>query len=102
SMKAIEESDELLATCRMHRELQSRFHCFSAAVREVCARRRLHRHDGIQLLRELRHLAIVIISAAHVNQFLCLLLDRFYYFRMTVPRRTNCDAGVAVKKDVTV
>src|SRR6185369_1034203 len=101
-MKAIEERDELLTTRRMHRELQSGFDCFSTAVCEVCASRRFDWHDRVQLLGELRHLAVVIVSAAHVNQFLRLLLDRFDDLRMAVPRRTDRDARVAVEKNIPV
>src|SRR5690349_22205581 len=89
SVKAVEETDELLATGRVHRELQRSLDCFSAAIREVCARRRFDGHDGIELLCELRHVAVVEIGAAHVNQLFCLLLDCFDYFRMAVAGGTD-------------
>src|SRR5215213_94027 len=101
-MKAIEEADELFTTGRMHRKFEGSFHGFSAAVCEVCSRRRLNGDNRVELLCELRHVTVVIIGAAHVNQLFCLLLDGANYFRMAVTSRADADAGVAIQEQVAV
>src|SRR5687768_7508961 len=101
-MKAVEEGDELLTTGRVHREFQCSFDGFSAAVCEVRSRRRLNRNNRIELLCELRHVTVVVIGAAHVNQLLCLLLDGANYFGMAMSGGADGDAGVAIQKQVAV
>ena len=101
-MKAVEEGDELFAASRVHRELQRSLDGFGTAVCEVCARRRLHGHDRIEFFRKLRHVAVVVISATHVYEFGCLVLDRFDDLGMAMSGGTHCNAGVAVEKNVAV
>jgi hypothetical protein len=62
----------------------------------------IDRHNRVELFRELRHVAVVVIGAAHVNQLRCLFLNRFHDFRMAMSGRTDRDAGVAVEKNVAV
>jgi hypothetical protein len=101
-VKAVEERDELFASSCVHRKLQCSFDCFSAAVRKVCARGTRDRNDLIKFLCELRHVAVVVISAAHVDQLFGLLLNCSDDFGVAVAGRTNGDAGVAVEEDVSV
>ena len=101
-MKAVEERDELLATSCVHREFQCGLDSFRATVGEMRARRRFDGDDRIEFLCELRHLTVVIIGAAHVNQLFCLLLNGFDDFRMAVAGRTDRHTRVAVEKNVTV
>ena len=63
---------------------------------------RLRLDDLVELLREIRHVAIVIVSPAHVNQLSGLVLDRFHDLRMTMAGRTNGDACVAIQEDVPI
>src|SRR5262249_48437083 len=93
---------ELLTTSRVHREFQSSLDGFSTAVGEVRPRRRLDRNDRIEFLSELRHVAVVIISAAHVNELFSLLLNRFDDFGMAMAGRTDRNAGVTVEKNIAV
>src|SRR5258707_8688819 len=65
-------------------------------------RRPRHRYDLVELFRQVRHLPVVIVSAAHVNQLRDLILDGGHYFRMAVSSRTYGDAGVAVEEDISV
>ena len=102
SMKAAKERDEFLASGCVHRQFQSGLDSFSAAVRKVRARRTSHRHNLVQLLGQLRHLAIVVIGAAHVNQLRGLILNCLHDFGMAVTGGTDGDAGVAVEKDIAI
>src|SRR6185503_8694195 len=101
-VKAVEEGDELLTTSRVHREFERSLDCLRTAICEVRPRWRLHRHDRVELLRELWHVTIVIISAAHVDQLCCLFLDSFDYVRMAMACRADSHPGVAIQKDVAV
>ena len=83
-------------------EFQRRLDRFRAAVGEVRSCRRLHRHDRVQFFRELRHVTVVVVSAADVNQLRRLILNRFDDFRMTMSGRTHGHTGVAIEKDVAV
>src|SRR6185369_8306642 len=78
SVKTVEEPDELFTTSRVHRELECSLDCLSTAVGEVRAGRRLHGHDRVEFLGELRHVTIIVISAAHVDQLCRLVLNRFH------------------------
>ena len=101
-MKAIEERDELLAPGCMHCELQSRLNCFRAAIGEVRSRGRRNRNNLVKLLRELRHMTIVVIGATHVNELSCLILNRAHDFGMTMAGRTHGNASIAIEKNIAV
>ena len=66
-MKTIEEGNELLPAGGVDRKFQSRLNSFGAAVSEMRARRRGNGNNLIQFLRELWHVAVVIIRPAHMN-----------------------------------
>ena len=101
-MKAAKKSDELFTARRVHRQLQSSLDSFGAAVGEMCLRRSRDRNDLIKFLGQLRHLPIVEISSAHMNQLRGLFLNRGDNFGMTVSGRTHGDAGVAIEKQIAV
>src|SRR5687767_14087274 len=101
-MKAVEEADELLAASRVHREFQCSLNGYSAAVCEVRSRRRLNWNYRIELLCELRHVTVVVIGAAHMNQLFCLLLDSSNYLWMAMSGRTDSNAGIAIQKQIPI
>ena len=101
-MKAAEESDEFFASRRVHRQLQSSLDSFGAAVGKMRLRRSRDRNDLIKFLGQLRHLPIVKVRPAHVNQLCGLFLNRSNDFGMTVSGRTHGDAGVAIEKKIAV
>src|SRR5438552_3255200 len=101
-MKAAEESDEFFASGRVHCQLQSSLDGFGAAVSEMRLRRSRDRNDLIKFLGQLRHLPIVEISSAHMNQFRGLFLNGSDDFRVTVSGRTHGHAGVAIEKKIAV
>src|SRR6266446_8824273 len=68
----------------------------------MCPSGRGNRHNLIELLRELRHVTIVVISAAHVYQLLGLLLNCAHHFRMAMARRTDRNSGVAIEENVSI
>src|SRR5438270_4182197 len=86
----------------MHGELQSRLDRFGATVGEMRSRRRWHRHNRVELLGELRHVTVVIISAAHMDQFRGLILNRAHHFGMAMTGRADRDAGIAIEKHIAV
>ncbi len=85
-MKTVEEGNELFTTGGVHRKFQCRLDCFSAAVGKVSPRRRWHGHNLVEFFRERRHVAVVVVSATHVNELFRLLLNCSHNFRMTVTR----------------
>src|SRR5437867_4149600 len=101
-MKAAEESDEFFASRRVHCQLQRSFDSFRAAVGKMRLRRSRNRNNFIEFLGQLRHLPIVEISSAHMNQLRGLFLNRGDDFGMTVSGRTHGDAGVAIEKKIAV
>jgi hypothetical protein len=64
----VSEGDELLAPRRVHRELEGGLDRFGAAVGEVRLRRRGDGHNLVELARKVRHVAVVVIRAAHVYE----------------------------------
>src|SRR5215208_817504 len=101
-MKAVEEGDELFPARCVHREFQCSLYCFRPTVCEVRSRRRFDRYNRVKFLGELRHVTVIVVSAAHVNQLFCLLLDRLHDFRMTVSGGTDGHSGVAIEKNISV
>src|SRR3982751_4230180 len=86
----------------MHREFERSLNCFSATVGEVSSGRCFDRYDLVELLCELRHMPVVVVGAAHVDELCGLLLNCAHNFRMTMTRGAHGDAGVAVEKDVSI
>ena len=101
-MKAVEEGYELLAPCRIHGELQSGLDGFRATTGEVCARRAIDGNYLVEFAREFRHVLVVIIRAADVNQLRGLFLNGADDFRVTVTGGADGDARVAVEERVAV
>ena len=101
-MKTSKKRNELFATCCMHRQLERAFNRFSAAVGKVCARRLRNRHDVIQLLRQLRHLPVIVIGPAHVNKLCGLILNCLYDFRVAMAGRADRNPCVAVEENVSI
>ena len=101
-MEAVEEGDELLATRRVHRELQGSLDGLGAAVGEVRLCRAGDGDDLFELACKVGHVAVVVVGAAHVDEARGLLLNRFDHFRVAVASGADGDAGVAVEEDVAV
>src|SRR5688572_4404870 len=83
-------------------EFQSRLNGFGTTVSEMRPRWRGNRNNLIQLLCELRHVAVVIIRAAHVNQLCGLVLYRLHHLRMAVARRADSHPSITIEKDIAV
>ena len=66
------------------------------------ARRFRNRHNFIQLLCQLRHLPVIVVSPAHVNKLRGLILNGLDDFGVTMTRGADCDAGVAIEEGVSV
>ena len=102
TVEAVEEGDELLATRRVHRQLERGLDRFGAAVCEVRLRRAGHGHDLVELAREVWHEVIDEIPTAHEYQARGLILYGGDDFRVAVARRADGDARVAIEEDVAV
>src|SRR6266851_10188449 len=102
SVKTIEERNEFFATGGVHCQLQRSLDSFRAAVCEMRSRRRLNGNYLIEFFCQRRHVTIVIISTAHVDQLFSLLLNRAYDLGMAVTSRANRHAGVAIKENISV
>src|ERR1043165_3611066 len=96
TVEAVEEGDELLSSGGVDGELQGGLHRLGAAVGEVRLRRRGHGHNLFELAREVGHVAVVEVCAAHVYETRGLLLNGADDFRVAVARRADGDARVAV------
>jgi hypothetical protein len=101
-VEAVEEGDELLAPRGVHGELKCGLDGLGAAVGEVRLRRRRDGDDAVEHLRQLRHVAVVEVGAAHVYEARGLLLDGADDLGVAVARGADGDAGVAVEEDVAV
>src|SRR5262245_35911077 len=86
----------------MHRQFQGSLNRFCAAVGEMGPCWRRYRNNGVEFLRKLRHVTVVIIGSTHMNKLPCLVLNGFYHVRMAVTCGADCDARIAIKKNVSV
>jgi hypothetical protein len=101
-VKAIEERNELFSTGGVHCQLKRRLDGFSSTIGKVRARRGGNWNYLVQLFCKLRHVAVIIIGTTHVNKLGRLFLDSFHDFGMAVSRRTDGDASIAIKEDISV
>jgi len=102
AVEAVEEGDELLPPGRVHRQLERGLDGLGAAVGEVRPGGAGHGHDLFELAAEVRHVAVVVVGAAHVDEAGGLLLDGADDLRVAVAGGADGDAGVTVEEGVAV
>src|SRR5687768_12999970 len=101
-MKRAEERNKFLSPRVIHRKPERGLDGLGAAVCEMCLGWPVDRTDLTQLLPELRHVAVIEIGAAEMNETVDLLSHGFDDLGMAVAGRAYGNAGVAVEKDVVV
>jgi hypothetical protein len=64
--------------------------------------RSVDRTDLVEFFAEFRHVPVIKICAAKMDEFRDLLLDCGNYLRVAVSGRAHCYAGITIQKDIAI